>query len=98
MEQLQIGQVTASDAIVREIEETEDFQTFCMCCVRRHRIHDWGDIPQEQWDSNDQAVLSGKAIISEYVIPEIFRIGYAVRIVVTTDEKRTETRITFPDD
>ena len=42
MEQLHIGKVTATAAIVQEIEETEDFQTFCMGCIRRHRSGDWG--------------------------------------------------------
>lgn len=49
MEQIHIGKVTATAAIVQEIEETEDFQTFCMGCVRRHRNGDWGDIPKEDW-------------------------------------------------
>lgn len=86
MEQLQIGKVTASEAIVQEIEETEDFQRFCMSCVRRHRMGDWGDIPKDQWIRNNQARRHGGQIVSEYPIPEIFCIGYADRIIVTTNE------------
>lgn len=98
MEQLKIGQVTASEAIVQEITETEDFQVFCMSCVRRHRSGDWGDVPKDQWIRNNQAARKGGVIVSEYTIPEIFRLGYADRIIVTTAEERTETRIMFPDD
>lgn len=98
MEQLHIGQVTASAGIVQEIEETEDFQTYCMACVRRHRHGDWGDIPKEQWLANNRAARHGGEIRSEYRIPEIFCIGYAERIIVTTNEERTETMILFPDD
>ena len=98
MEQLKIGRVTASEAIVREIEETEDFQVFCMSCVRRHRSGDWGDIPKDHWIRNNQSYRKGGAIVSEYTIPEIFCIGYAQRIVVTTNEERTETKVMFPDD
>ena len=98
MEQLKIGQVTASAQIVQEIQETEDFQVFCMSCVRRHRSGDWGDIPKEQWIRNNQSYRNGGAIVSEYDIPEIFCLGYADRIVVTTNVERTETKIQFPGD
>ena len=98
MEQLVIGQVTASSQIVQEIQETEDFQVFCMSCVRRHRSGDWGDIPKEQWIRNNQSQRNGGVIVSEYNIPEIFCLGYVDRIVVTTNAERTETKVQFPDD
>lgn len=98
MEQLHIGQVTASEAIVQEISETEDFQSFCMSCIRRHRSGDWGDIPKEHWIRNNQAARKGGQIVSEYIIPEIFCLGYTDRIIVTTTEERTETRISFPNE
>lgn len=96
--ELHIGKVTASATIVQEIDETEDFQVFCMACVRRHRSGNWGDIPKEQWLKNNHAARKGGPIVSEYMIPEIFCIGYEDRIIVTTDEERTETTISFPDD
>lgn len=95
MEQLHIGKVTATAAIVQEIEETEDFQTFCMGCVRRHRNGDWGDIPKGDWLQNNRAARKGGLIRSEYVIPRIFCLGYADRIMVTTSEDRSETEIDF---
>lgn len=95
---MKIGQVTASVGIVEEIEETEDFQVFCMSCVRRHRNGDWGDIPKEQWIRNNQSYRKGGAVVSEYMIPAIFCIGYADRIVVTTNPERSETKIGFPDE
>ena len=95
MEQLHIGRVTASDAIVQEIMETEDFQTFCMGCVRRHRSGDWGDVEKETWIQNNIAARKGGDIRSEYVIPRIFCLGYADKITVTTGEDRTETAIDF---
>lgn len=98
MEQLHIGRVTATAAIVQEIEETEDFQSFCMACVRRHRAGDWGDIPKDQWLRNNQAARKGGEIISEYEIPKIFCIGYDDRIIVTTNADRTETTIMFSTD
>lgn len=98
MEQLKIGQVTASAQIVQEIQETEDFQVFCMSCVRRHRSGDWGEVPKEQWLRNNHNYRKGGAIVSEYDIPGIFCLGYADRIIVTTNSERTETKIQFPDD
>ena len=74
MEQLKIGQVTASEEIVQEISEMEDFQVFCMSCVRRHRSGDWGDVPRDIWVDNNLSFRKGGRIISEYAIPEIFRV------------------------
>ena len=98
MEQLHIGKVTASEEIVQEISETEDCQVFCMSCVRRHRSGDWGDIPKDQWIRNNQAVRKGGQVVREYEIPEIFCLGYAERIVVTTNVERTETQIVFQEE
>lgn len=98
MEQLHIGQVTASAQIVQEISETEDFQVFCMACVRRHRSGDWGEIPKELWIQNNLAARKGGEIQSEYKIPGMFNIGYAETIRLITNEERTETRIEFPGD
>lgn len=98
MKQLHIGKVSVSEAILQEMEETEDFQSFCMGCVRRHRIGDWGDIPKEQWIRNNLAARKGGEIVSEYLIPGFFCIGYADRILVIMDEDRSETPVIFPDD
>ena len=98
MEQLIIGRVIASSRIVDEIGETEDFQAFCMSCVRRHRSGDWGEIPKELWIRNNSAARHGGEIRSEYSIPGIFNLGYVDRIVVITNEERTETTVMFPDD
>lgn len=98
MEELKIGQVTADAAIVQEIQETEDFQVFCMSCVRRHRSGDWGDVPKEDWIQNNRNARDGGEIVSEYTIPAIFCIGYASRIVVRTNSQRNETRIEFRED
>lgn len=95
---LHIGQVTASSSVVQEIEETEDFQVFCMACVRRHRSGDWGDIPKEDWIRNNLAARNGGMIQSEYMIPGIFNLGYTDRIIVTTNPEQTETLIRFPED
>ena len=96
--ELHIGRVTASAAIVQEVEETEDFQTFCMACVRRHRRGDWGDVSKDHWLRNNRASRKGGEIVSEYDIPNVFCIGYAERIVVTTNVERTETSIEFVDE
>lgn len=96
--ELKIGQVTASEQIVQEIDETEDFQVFCMSCVRRHRSGDWGDVPKDQWLLNNHNSRNGGVVSSEYLIPAIFCIGYADRVIVTTNEERKETKVEFPND
>ena len=96
--ELKIGRVTASDGIIRETYETEDFQVFCMSCVRRHRSGDWGDVPKDIWIENNHIARNGGELTSAYKIPVIFCLGYADKILVRTNEKRTETKILFEEE
>lgn len=78
------------------MEETIDFQRFCMSCVFRHREGDWGDVPDEDKASNDQALETGERLVSAYRIPKYFRLDYADKIWIITEADRSVTTILFP--
>lgn len=96
MEELCIGQVMATVGIRQEMEETYGFREFCMDCLMRHRDHDWGDLEEEDWLSNDEAVKSGERVLSAYDIPKKFCLAYADRIWIITEADRNYTTILFP--
>lgn len=58
----------------------------------RHIHRDWGEVDQEDKKVNDMALHSGMRILSAY------RTAKGIRIWITTDGRRTETRIMLPEE
>jgi len=96
MEELKLGELVATCGIESEMEEAYGFRDFCMHCVLRHRALDWGDICDEDKQSNDWAVMNGERILSAYTIPRFYCIGYAQKIWIITERDRSVTTILFP--
>ena len=96
MEELKLGELVATCGIESEMEETYGFRDFCMHCVLRHRALDWGDICDEDKQSNDLAVMNGDRILSAYTIPRFCCIGYAQKIWIITERDRSVTTVLFP--
>ena len=96
MDQIRIKELVATQGVQCEMEESYGFQTFCAHCVLRHRNHDWGDLCEEDRQSNDWAVEHGERLLSAYKIPKEFCIGYAEKIWIITEADRSYTTILFP--
>lgn len=96
MDQIPIRELVATRGIQNEMEETDGFREFCMHCVIRHRNHDWGDLCDEDKQSNDWAVEHGERLLSAYIIPKYFCLGYAEKIWIITEADRSYTTILFP--
>lgn len=96
MDQIRIKELVATKEIVREMDETYGFREFCMHCVLRHRNHDWGDLCEEDKQSNDWAAEHEERLLSAYQIPKEFCIGYEDKIWIITEADRSCTTILFP--
>lgn len=96
MEELKLGELVATCGIEAEMNETYGFRDFCVHCVLRHRAHDWGDLCEEDKQSNDRAITDGSRILSAYLIPRFYCIGYADKIWIITEADRSVTTILFP--
>ncbi|MFL9883223.1 hypothetical protein PQR66_09315 [Paraburkholderia agricolaris] len=59
---------------------------------QRHARGDWGDVPNDQRKQNNDAMGSGGAIQSAYIVHR------DLRLVILTRADRSETRITLPDE
>jgi len=57
--------------------------------IRRHAFGVWGDIPEEDWLVNDDAVKNGGRILSGYAI-----CGRMVWVI--TDKERKSTSVCLP--
>lgn len=60
--------------------------------VHRHRCGDWGDVDQDDWTKNDQALKDGDRVLSSYVDRN------QQRFLIITEADRRSTTILLPED
>lgn len=73
------------------------FQVFVEECLIKHSSGDWGDLEQEDKDSNDFALENNERILSAYSIPENFGVTES-KIWIITEYDRKTTTILFPNE
>jgi hypothetical protein len=60
--------------------------------LQRHQASDWGDLGEEDWKENDQAVQAGMRLLSSY------RSAGGPTFWIITEGGRHATTILMPDD
>ena len=60
--------------------------------LQRHQAGDWGDLGEEDWQENDQAVQAGMRLLSSY------RSDSGVQFWIITEADRSATTLLLPDD
>ena len=60
--------------------------------LARHANGDWGDVCEEDWKSNDEALKNGERLLSEYKLPD------GRRIWIISEWNRSATTLLFPED
>ena len=63
-----------------------------MALLRRHVTGDWGDVPEEDRLSNEQALIHGDRLLSSY------RIRESLTVWIITEADRSATTLLLPDD
>jgi hypothetical protein len=58
----------------------------------RHEIGDWGEVPPEDRQANDQALVDGERLLSAY------RTRLGTRLWVLTEADRSRTTILLPEE
>ena len=58
----------------------------------RHVRGDWGDLGEDDWQRNAQALTSGERLLSAYVLPD------AIRVWIITEADRSATTLLLPSD
>ena len=84
-----LGQVVATPGALQALEEAgQSADEF----LRRHVAGDWGNLGQEDWDLNDEAVKDGSRILSAYMTSK------GEKIWVITEADRSSTCCLRPDE
>ncbi len=84
-----LGQVVLTPGAIRALEEARlcpwDF-------LARHSAGDWGDLDEEDWHLNDEAVKDGSRILSAYLTAK------GERVWVITEADRSVTTLLLPSE
>lgn len=86
-----LGKLVATTGVVVHMKAKEVDMGVLLNLVVRHHEGDWGDVCDDDWHANDEALLSGGRLLSAYEL-----IGEKIWII--TEHDRSVTTILFPDE
>jgi len=89
-----LGQILATPGALRALEVSDQTPQFFLA---RHVRGDWGEVPQEDKQLNDQAIIDGSRLLSAYRTLKGERIWV---ITEATDDQgnRLATTLLLPDE
>lgn len=85
------GRIVMTIGIKTACEENSHFGEFILNSLGRHMNCDWGDVCDEDWADNDDALTEGYRLFSAYTIEK-------QKIWIITEADRSVTTILFPDE
>ena len=91
------GQIVATRGVYDLACQNPDFAWFIQKSLNRHVKGDWGDVDEEDKQTNDQALKQGTRLLSAYNDDRFPKNGIAT-IWIITEADRSATTILFPDE
>lgn len=81
-----------SNVFITSNAMTKVSKTDAMTALRRHFVGDWGEVDEEDWKANDQALKDGSRILSAFTTEG------GTKFWVITEADRSTTTILLPED
>ena len=97
----QTGSIFTTQTVAKVIDETPLFATLCQVLLARHIQGDWGDLEEEDKESNNEALENRGRLLSSYNLPDEYKsIHYAndEKIWIITEWDRSYTTILLPSE
>ena len=91
------GQIVATREVYDLACQNPDFAKFIRKSLNRHVKGDWGDVDDEDKQTNGQALKEGTRLLSAYNDNRFPKHGVAT-IWIITEADRSATTILFPDE
>ena len=80
-----LGQLCMTRGVAEGLPAREVFGA-----LYRHSVGDWGDVDEQDWSSNDQAVQGGSRLLSSY------RTIAGIKFWIITEGDRSATTVLLP--
>jgi len=83
--------------INNEIADNVEFSKFVITCLERHGRGDWGDLSEQDRQSNEDALKDGDRLFSVYnFVGPLIHSESESKIYVITEADRSGTTVLFP--
>lgn len=90
----ELGEIVMTNGIASLMDKSEyelHFEIELAGCIMRHKSGDWGDLCEEDKQTNDYAVEHGERILSAYEL-------FGTKIWIITEWDRSVTTILLPEE
>lgn len=87
------GRLVCTAGVAEAMQSSISFSCFVSQSVRRYLNADWGNLDEEDWNLNTEAVTTGGRIFAAYRSEELQQ-----TIWLITEADRKYTTILFPDE
>jgi hypothetical protein len=92
-----MGQVVATSAIQSLMSSDLSFHTFIYTSLMRHHDGDWGEVCEEDHESNELALVTGRRLFSVYDCSTSHSV-HGDRIYIITEADRSATTVLWPSE
>ena len=92
-----LGQLVMTRRVNDLVADDEEFNKFVVKSLNRHAKGDWGDVEDEDKQTNDYSLKAGMRVLSAYNDDRFPKHGIAT-IWIITEADRSATTILFPDE
>lgn len=93
-----LGRVVVTMPVETLMKEDPKFRRFVQTALGRHVNGDWGKLSPEDKQKNDEALVTGERILSNYKRPGMQKDEPNARIWIITEADRKSTTILFPEE
>ena len=90
-----MGQVVTTAAIQSLMASDLSFHTFIYTSLMRHEEGDWGEVGEEDHESNELALVTGRRLFSVYQCSTAHS-EHGDRIYIITEADRSVTTVLWP--
>ncbi len=90
------GTLIMTQGIAQAVENNTSFAAYSAGCMKRHLDGDWGDLSDEDRDSNNRALVDGNRLFSSYKLPS--PVNGQDKIWIITEADRSTTTVLFPNE
>ena len=90
-----MGQVVVTASIKSLMSSDLSFHTFIYTSLMRHESGDWGEVSEEDHESNEMALVTGRRLFSVYDCSASHSV-HGDRIYIITEADRSATTVLWP--
>jgi hypothetical protein len=84
----QLGNLVMTSGVSNWIDNIETHKKV-VDCIRRHQSRDWGEVDEEDWETNNFSIKNDLRVLSSYTINN-------QKIWIITEADRSVTTVLFP--